>query len=124
MMCRKTRTLPCHAPTRRNDLPRPAVSHEAHHRFSTAGVQRVVFREVVETFDRMEFAVSYHGKKSVIPIQASFDFMKGVYEKEYEKDAYPEVSAAPFKLRLCQIYKSAAEKGSTDAKKVVLANCE
>ena len=79
--------------------------------------------DAVDAFDRMEFAVRYHGKKSVVDLQASYDFMKSVYEKEHEKDADPETSGAPFKLRLCKIFKEAAKKGSAKAKKVVSANC-
>ena len=80
--------------------------------------------DVVETFDRMEFAVRYHGNKSVIPLQASFDFMKAVYMKAYEEHADPETSAAPFKVRLCYMFKKAVKDGNVQAKKVVAANCQ
>ena len=79
--------------------------------------------DAVEAFDRMEFAVRYHGKKSFVALQASYDFMKNVYEKEYEEDADPETSGAPFKLRLCKIFKKAAKKGNAQAEKVLAANC-
>ena len=80
--------------------------------------------DVVETFDRMEFAVRYHGKKSVIPIQASFDLMKEVCDKAYEEYANPEAGAAPFKIRLCDIFEKAWKAGSDQAKQVVVENCE
>jgi len=77
----------------------------------------------VDAFDSMEFAVRYHGKKSLIDLQASYDLLKSVYQKEYEKDADPETSGAPFQLRLCTIFKKAVKQGSGQAEKVVAANC-
>jgi tetratricopeptide (TPR) repeat protein len=80
--------------------------------------------DVVETFDRMEFAVRYHGEKSVIPIQASYHLMKEVCDKAYEEYADPEAGAAPFKMRLCDIFEKAWKAGSNQAKQVVVDNCE
>jgi len=85
---------------------------------------RIGEMDVVETFDRMEFAVRYHNNKSVIPLEDSFNLIRDIYMKEYEKDANPEASAAPFKVRLCGIFTNAAKAGNGQAKTLVEENCE
>ncbi|MBL4736380.1 MAG: hypothetical protein JKY18_13785 [Flavobacteriales bacterium] len=80
--------------------------------------------DVIETFDRMEFAVRYHSKESVIPLEVYFTFMKDIYMKGYEKDVDPEASAAPFKLRLCGVFTRAAKEGNVEAEKLVSVNCK
>ena len=80
--------------------------------------------DVVETFDIMEFAVRYHDKKSVIPLEDSYKLMWDVVMKSVEGDDDPETSAAPHKLRLCKMFFDAKKAGSLEASRVVAQHCK